>query len=369
MVNKSSFSNLLQRHAQWKSPTALKTVKDVDEKTTRLTEVRLKDSTPSTLTPNHSTSVSKSPQPTDISSDLTFQDVSSGEAVPAIKPPTITTIPASQPSEPSQLSPNLTPFEPTSPPIPRSRHRPRKRDLVISDSEDEASSAPKRAKLGISPRAAMKSAPSSRAPPMTKPAPLKLPMMSGDKSRARKSSAKGVMARKSGSIVSGSRSPTEERTEFIARGPKEMDRSTLRSPISPIQSGINRILQPHPPLPSVRPDDPAGSQEYSLRLLLTHNTADDSALLHDADPVGYYSTPYPISLNRAKPQRPPSPAEKRSPIKRGFDILSLVPNDAVPVLEDGKLAFREGSYDIRTGHLKRGARKFKVGKIVPGELL
>jgi hypothetical protein len=38
------------------------------------------------------------------------------------------------------------------------------------------------------------------------------------------------------------------------------------------------------------------------------------------------------------------------------------------VLEDGKLAFREGTVDARTGQLKRGARKFKVGRIIPGEL-
>ena len=213
----------------------------------------------------------------------------------------------------------------------------------------------------------MKSAPSSRVP-ITKPAPLKLPMMSGDKSRARKSSTKMVMARKSASLISGSKSPTEERAEFIAKAPKEMEKLTLRSPISPIQSGINRILRPPLPLPSIRPDDPGASQQYSLRLLLTHNTADHSALLQDPDPPGYYSTPYPVSLSRAKPARAPSPVEKRSQTKRDYDILSLVPNDAVPVLEDGKLAFREGSYDIRTGHLKRGARKFKVGKIVPGEL-
>ena len=388
MVNKSSFSNLLQKHAQWKSPTALK-VKDVErfEMATTSTGIKLKDSTPSKdvsrpssqsasqvdsstlLTPKPSTSVSKSPQPQpDTPNDLTFQEVSSAEAVPSIKPPpTTTAIPASQPSQPTQLSPNLlAPFEPTSPLIIRSRHRARKRDLVISDSEDESSAVPKRQKLGISPRAAMKSAPSSRAP-LTKPAPLKLPMMSGDKSRAKKSAVKwgsSVMARKSGSIVSESRSPTEERAEFISRGNKE---TTLRSPISPIQSGINRILRRHSPLPSVRPDDPGASQQYSLRLLLTHNTADDSVLASDADPPGYYSTPYPISLSRAKPARPPSPEGKRSQSKRGFDILSLVPNDAVPVLEDGKLAFREGSYDIRTGHLKRGARKFKVGKYVPGE--
>ena len=184
---------------------------------------------------------------------------------------------------------------------------------------------------------------------------------------ARKSATKGVMPRKSASVMSRSRSPTEERRDLIRnRDLKEIDRSTLRSPISPIQSGINQILQPPSPLPSVRPTDPGASQQYSLRQILTHNSADDGALLLDADPPGYYSTPYPVSLSRAKPQRPPSPAGKCSQDKLGFDILSLVPNGAVAVLEDGKLAFREGSYDIRTGHLKRGARKFKVG---PAELL
>jgi len=43
--------------------------------------------------------------------------------------------------------------------------------------------------------------------------------------------------------------------------------------------------------------------------------------------------------------------------------LSLVPEAAVAVLEDGKLAFREGTVDLRRGQLKRGARKYKVGKI------
>lgn len=401
MVNKSSFSNLLQRHAQWKSPTALK-VKDVDvfETTTTSTEINLNDSTPSkdisrassqskerasaldTKTPKLIPSVSKSSQSQpDSSIDLTFQEVSSQEAVPAIKPSTTTTaIPASQPSEPSQPSPNLlTPFEPrASPPIIRSRHRNRKRDLVISDSEDESSTVAKRQKLGISPRAAMKSAPSSRAP-ITKPAQLKLPMMSGDKSRARKSATKGasLMARKSASVVSGSRSPTEERAEFIASGVKDVDRTTtttatssLRSPVSPVQSaGIDRILRRRSPLPSVRPNDPGQSLQYSIRLLLTHNSVDDTALVPEAAPPGYYSTPYPVSLSRPRPPRAPSPVGKRSRSKTGFNIVSLVPNDAVPVLEDGKLAFREGSYDIRTGHLKRGARKFKVGKIVPGDVL
>lgn len=54
---------------------------------------------------------------------------------------------------------------------------------------------------------------------------------------------------------------------------------------------------------------------------------------------------------------------KRSQKRDNFDILSLVPEAAVAVLDEGKLAFREGAVDLRTGQLKRGARKFKVGKV------
>jgi hypothetical protein len=80
-----------------------------------------------------------------------------------------------------------------------------------------------------------------------------------------------------------------------------------------------------------------------------------------------YSTPYPAPPSRVQRHVPFSPRRKRSQDKKNFDILSLVPPLAVPVLEDGKLAFREGAKDARTGHLKRGARKFKVGRINPGE--
>lgn len=77
----------------------------------------------------------------------------------------------------------------------------------------------------------------------------------------------------------------------------------------------------------------------------------------------------PVASVRAPPRDRPSTGysgpRKRSQKKDDFDILSLVPEAAVAVLDEGKLAFREGTVDIRTGQLKRGARKFKVGKIAP----
>src|SRR6202023_2482520 len=87
-----------------------------------------------------------------------FSAVSSGEAVPSIKPPA-KAIPSSQtPSDSSQVvNTSIFPVEPVSSPI-YPRQRSHKRDLVISDSEDDTS--PKRARTFESPKAAMKSAPS-----------------------------------------------------------------------------------------------------------------------------------------------------------------------------------------------------------------
>jgi hypothetical protein len=92
---------------------------------------------------------------------------------------------------------------------------------------------------------------------------------------------------------------------------------------------------------------------------------------HDTTPGYTFPTPYPESFALPKrPSTPPSsPKRIRSQEKKNFDILSLVPKDAVPVIEDGKLAFREGCIDFKTGRLKRGAKKFKVGRPISGELL
>ena len=410
MTNKSSFSSLLQKHAAWKTPTGLRSPAaktagtdaaarktstaiaslsaDVERLTapkSQLSETVTAKDVPvserstldSTTTPNVSTSippsvsttlksVSKSPQShaTDpVLIDVTFQEVSLGEAVPSVKS-TDKAIPASQPSHSSQYSPNLMILEPTSPPVSRPRNRAhRKRDLVISDSEEELSS--KRAKSTISPRAAMKSASATR-PPLMKPAPLKLPLMSGSSVKspelARKS---GVMARKSGTKLRELETPT-------MKG-KEVNKGELRSPISPITS-IRHLLRQPSPIPAARPTDPGASQHYSLQLILSKGSSkNDPGLFTDNESPGFdYSTLYPVSLIRPiQPHRatPVSPMRKRSREKNNFDILSLVPDAAVPVIEDGKLAFREGAVDGRTGQLKRGARKFKVGRIMPAELL
>lgn len=418
MTNKSSFSELVSRHAEWKSPTqkgkdggnrvSLAADDELSKGTTtgqahQFKESSVLDSRIATkVVESHETSklettstaksgslkaVSKSSPPTSINADvsteeMTFEAVFLAKAVPSIKPPT-KAIPASQPSDSSQHSSNLQVFEPTSPPISRPRNRiHRKRDLVISDSEEEQASS-KRSKLVISLRAAMKSA-SATQRPIQKPAPLKLPLMTGSSAHkgpelARKSA---VVARKSGSKHHReSETPTSEQGgSIVVKGGKETDKAkdtgNLRSPISPIQS-VRRLLRQPSPLPTTRPASPGASQRYSLQLILTKGASNNTGLLvedNTFDPSGFdYSTPYPVSLSRV--QRPTSlsstslPLRKRSREKNNFDILSLVPDAAVPVLEDGKLAFREGAVDGRTGQLKRGARKFKVGRIVQGEFL
>jgi hypothetical protein len=86
---------------------------------------------------------------------------------------------------------------------------------------------------------------------------------------------------------------------------------------------------------------------------------------------GYkYKTLYPATdiVRNHEPPSPRPPRRTPSRDKKNFDILSLVPEVAVAVIEDGKLAFREGVWDARTGGLKRGYPKFKVGKVLPGEL-
>ena len=410
MTNKSCFSSLLQKHAAWKGPTGLQCTTpkttgadaatqkhsttiasasiDVDRlsapeshsETVAAKDVGVQETSPldSTTTSKTSTSItpltrvksiSESPQPAIRDSalgEVTLQEVSLEEVVPSVKPPE-KEIPASQLSDSSQHSPNDMILEPNSSPIIRPRNRAhRKRDLVISDSEDELAS--KQAKTTISPRAAMKSASSTR-PPLSKPAPLKLPLMSGSSVKtptlARKSAA---VARKSGLKLRESKTP-----ESTAMKGKEVNKEELRSPISPIQS-VHHFLRQPSPIPATRPTDPGASQQYSLKLILSKGASKNNpGLIIDNGSPGFdYSTPYPISLTRAaQPPRakPTSPFPKRSREKNNFDILSLVPEAAVPVIEDGKLAFREGAIDGRTGQLKRGARKFKVGRIIPGELL
>jgi hypothetical protein len=214
----------------------------------------------------------------------------------------------------------------------------------------------------------MKSASGTR-PPLSKLAPLKLPLMSGSSAKtpelARKSA---TMARKS-----GTKRPDSEPPGQAAMKGKEINKGELRSPVSPIQS-IRHILRQPSPILATRPSDPGTSQHYSLQLILSKGVSkNDHELLIDNESPGFdYSTPYPVSLNRAVQRHratPASPLRKLSREKNNFDILSLVPDAAVPVIEDGKLAFREGAVDGRTGQLKRGARKFKVGRISPAELL
>ena len=307
-------------------------------------------------------------------SEKTFQAFSPAEAVPSIKPPE-KAIPASQSSEPSQVTSDISIDETDSPPIVRPR--PRKRDLVISDSEEE--SPPKRVKVGIPPRAAMKSATPMTRVVLHEPAPAKVSMMTASRSSkspavARKSMpnlASAKVAKKSGIQFRDSNSPTSERSDSIPKSKESgNERMDLRSPISPIQSDMHRISRLTSPLPAIRPVDPGASQQYSLRLLLTSGTSNDTTPSIDNYPGFDYSTFYPGSLIlRQRPAPPPSAPKQRSRDKKNFDILSLVPNLAVPVLEDGKLAFREGAIDARTGQLKRGARKFKVGRIIQGELI
>jgi len=176
------------------------------------------------------------------------------------------------------------------------------------------------------------------------------------------------MARKSGRKLRESETP-----ERAAMKGKEMNKEELRSPISPVQSARHLLRQPSPIL-ATRPTDPGASQHYSLQVILSKGASkNDPGLIIDNGSPGFdYSTLYPVSLSRpVEPRRatPASPLRKRSREKNNFDILSLVPDAAVPVIEDGKLAFREGAIDGKTGQLKRGARKFKVGRISPAEIL
>ena len=409
MTNKSSYSSLLLKHAAWKAPpglqsTAVKTEAadasarkteaaiaspsaDVDglsvpesqfSETVTAKDVGVQETSPLGLTINskastsitplaRSKSISKSPQPAIRNlalGEVTFQEVSLGEAVPSVKPPD-KAIPASQSSDLSQHSPNVMILEPTSPPVICTRGH-RKRELVISDSEEELSS--KRGKTTIPPRAAMKSASGTR-PPLSTPVPLKLPLMSGSPVNTPK------LARKSAAVArkSGYKPPESETRESTEMKGNEMSEEELRSPISPIQS-VRPFLQQSSPIPSMRPTDPGASQQYSLQLILSKGASkNDPELVIDKGSSGFdYSTPYPAPFNRSVEPRRPIPAsrlKKQSRENNNFDILSLVPDDAVPVIDDGKLAFREGAVDGRTGQLKRGARKFKVGRIIPGELL
>jgi len=353
---------------------------------------------------------SHSPHPNLIEAEIARQVSPAAPAAPAVKPPK-RVIPASQPSDASQQSPpasNMALIEPELSPTVRPLNRSRsKRELVISDSEEETSQ--KRPKTVVPPRAAMKTAPSSRVPPLTnvaikralpglpsksiasmtvrKSAPsvkLKIASISTStredlKNLSETAKKSSVIAKKSGSKARPE-TPVSEQNESSVK-PQDISITTtnlrdkgrdLATPISPVQShGILRFPRPPSPLPATRPIDPGESQRYSLKLILTTGSNKNEPLVLDNEPAGFnFSTPYPIPLSSTvKPSVPATPRRKISRDKKNFDILSLVPKEAVPILEDGKLAFREGIIDPRTGHLKRGARKFRVGRIVPGETL
>jgi len=418
MVNKYSFTSLLQRHAaEFSNPALQKAVgstsrspslsspgKKSEEQVNSISKLKLEHSkspidgdvnqsekgTPISHANSNvdvAVSISAAPKLNDQSNisnlvhkeersaessqsgDPTFLEVSSAEAVPAIKPPD-KAIPASQPpSQENDPSSNLSLLEPESPPIVRPRHRMfKKRDLVISDSEDE--NPTKRLKLGASPRAAMKSAPSSahRPPVISRATPFKLPLMSGTptaKLPIEPAKRSPVVAKKSGSKIHGkSESPQP------VKG-KELDkmRQEMRSPVSPVQT-VRRILDQPAPLPETRPIDAGESQDYSLRLILTSGMSKNTSVLINKDRDGFdYNSPYPAPSDPVRRPAPLSPPQKRSQDKKNFDILSLVPMNPVAVLEEGKLAFREGTLDARTGNLKRGARKFKVGRFLAGEIV
>lgn len=320
------------------------------------------------------------PQDLSLTSD-SIQQLSSAEPHPSIKPLQPQAMPASQPStstssQPSQNIVNVTP----SPAIVRPRSRFRKRDLVIDDSEDEY--PVKKAKKFMSSKAAMKSAPSSRME--GKPPPIKVP----DMSRSSSGSGKGdfakkssIVARKSAGKFRESATPVSERGDARAKDKEssvdttdKTEKGNLQSPpVSPIQSGKRRLPEPASPL-SARPFDHGENQRFSLRQILSSGSHDNVPIHMDANPSGFkFSTLYPDpSAVRVRPPTPPTPLtprQTRSQDRKNFDILSLVPKDVVPVIDDGKLAFREGCIDLKSGRLKRGVKKFKVGKLFSGEFL
>lgn len=428
MVNKSSYSDLLQRHAaQWKSPTSQRESKlanvveeqetveieransepmrtlsedstrtsrreseDVDrplapglqvaKKTVSLTGrarsisplAELKPDTPKcvalqTTSINHVSPGQELAEADVMPNGVTFQEVRFGGTVSSINPQD-KDIPASQSPSSVELSLDFKIVGSDSPPVIRPSNRlRRKRELVISDSEEEY--FPIQAKKSIAPKAAMKSAPSTRLL-ITSPVPIKLPIMSSPSltkkppESARKSA---VVAKKSGTKLRNAEAFIFRKSVDppVRKGKQGGD---LRSPILPVQSNDRRI--PRPSLtPAERPSDLGESLQYSLRLILTTGMSSNTEPLDSSKPPEFeHSSLYPLSLSRARRPVPASPVKTRSRDKNNFDILSLVPDAAVPVIEDGKLAFREGAVDGRTGQLKRGARKFKVGRIIPGEL-
>lgn len=316
--------------------------------------------------------------PQDLSLTSESIQLSSAEPHPSIKPPQPQTIPASQPSTSSQHSQNIVNNTP-SPAIVRPRSRFRKLDLVISDSEDEYP-AKKRAKKFISPKAAMKSAPSSRI--SEKPTPIKVPDMSRSSSGsgkgefARKSS---MVARKSGGKFRESATPVSERGDARVKEKEssvdttdKAEKGNLQSPpVSPIQSGKRPLPEHASPLSDTRPLDRGENQRFSLLQILSSGSHNNSSIHIDADSSGFkFPTLYPDTLAvRVRPPTPPSPQRTRSQDRKNFDILSLVPKDVVPVIDDGKLAFREGCIDLKSGRLKRGVKRFKVGKLFPADFL
>lgn len=425
MVNKSLWSDLSKKHEEWKSPksqvtpTLLKASQTEDRSTMddaslvqnrhtsvdphksddaarpdipecgTSTEKKRSTSSPSISDQTNSLKVS-SPLKLQTTPNLAQQTLIDGEVPPSEKitqpvyprdgvpliGPSDKVILASQPDQPDQIIVDIANSEPTSPPIIRSK--PRKRDLVINDSEEEQT--PKRPKMGISPRAAMKSAIPMSLFQVSKPAFVRLPIMAASRSSTGSEVIKNIpanakVAKKSGIQRHESASPISERGESTLKA-KDMERVDLRSPVSPIRPEVHRTLRPVSQLPTSRPSDPGASQQFSLRLILTSGASKNTvsnitaSASDNITPEIHYTTPYPApsSGHQSRPAPRTSP-KQRSRDKKNFDILSLVPNRAVPVLEDGKLAFREGAMDARTGQLKRGARKFKVGKIIPGELL
>ena len=322
---------------------------------------------PSSISPANSLSINRTTQSqvSDQAAEWVLQEILPGKAVPSIKPAP-QAIPASQSSEPAQGDSNVGIEHPS--PFNARLPNGRKRELLIISDSEEGQPSPKKAKL--SPKAAMKSAPSAQEP--TKSLPLKSPsIISGAAIKTTKAARKrSIVAKKSATKHCEPEPPVEDQT--VKGKETETQRGTLRSPISPLLSSRANILHQPSPLPTARPTDQGLSQEYSLRVILTaSHTSNDATVVIDDQPSTFtYTSPYPLSLSRPCPSTlSPSPQRNRSRDKKNFDILSLVPNDPVPVLEEGKLAFREGVIDLKTGHLKRGARKFKVGKLLNGETI
>jgi hypothetical protein len=218
-----------------------------------------------------------------------------------------------------------------------------------------------------------------------KPPPIKVP----DMSRSSSGSGKGgvakkssIVAKKSGGKFRESATPVSEKGDARIKDKEssvdttdKTEKGNLQSPpVSPIQSGKRRLPEPASPLSDTRPLDHGENQRFSLRQILSSGSHKNLTIHMEAHSSGFkFPTLYPDpSAVRMRPRTPPTPVtprQTRSQDKKNFDILSLVPKDVVPVIDDGKLAFREGCIDLKSGRLKRGVKKFKVGKLFSGDFL